>query len=87
MKTILIAYNLKHAPGDVTAAIRNLGKWWHHLDNVWLVKADLTPSEARDALKKHLQDGDELLVVDVTTAPVAWLGFDASGSKWLAEDF
>jgi hypothetical protein len=90
VKTILIAYNLAGSSGgdqSLTRAIRDLGKWWHHLDDVWLVKADTTPSDVRDVLRQHLHDGDGLLVIDVTDAPVAWTGFDDSGRKWLAEDF
>eukprot|EP01133_Synstelium_polycarpum_P023115 gene23115-27715_t len=69
MATKLIAYDL-NSPGqkydDLIAAIKDLGAWWHHLDSTWLVKTTLSTSALRDSLKKHIDSGDELLVVDVT---------------------
>jgi hypothetical protein len=90
MRTVLIAYNLAHAPSayePLTDAIRNLGAWWHHINNLWLVKVDRVPDDVRDLLQAHLLDGDELLVVDVSGSAVAWRGFDESGSSWLREKF
>lgn len=88
MSTTLIAYDL-NAPGqnydDLIEAIKALGAWWHHLDSTWIVKSDLKPSDIRDRLAKHLDSGDELLVVNVTGDPRAWRGFRDRGSKWLKE--
>ncbi|HEY0889513.1 MAG TPA: CRISPR-associated protein Cas2 [Nocardioides sp.] len=88
MSTKLIAYDL-NAPGqnydDLIEAIKGLGAWWHHLDSTWLVKSDLNTSDIRDRLAKHLDSGDELLVVNVTGDPRSWRGFNDRGSKWLKE--
>lgn len=88
MATKLIAYDL-NAPGqrynDLIDAIKKLGLWWHHLDSTWLVKTSKTSVEVRDELKKYIDTGDELLVVDVTGDNRAWSGFNESGSKWLKE--
>ncbi|MFF8326083.1 hypothetical protein ACH49M_12680 [Rhodococcus qingshengii] len=88
MATKLIAYDL-NSPGqkydDLIAAIKDLGAWWHHLDSTWLVKTTLTTSELRDVLQKHLDAGDELLVVDVSGDSRSWRGFNDSASKWLKE--
>ncbi|MEZ0579259.1 CRISPR-associated protein Cas2 [Nocardioides sp. MH1] len=88
MATKLIAYDL-NSPGqnydELIEAIKDLGAWWHHLDSTWLVKSTLTCTAIRDALGRHIDSGDELLVVDVTEDARAWKGFSASGSKWLKE--
>lgn len=86
MHTRLIGYDLNR-PGqdydELHDAIKALGAWWHHLDSTWLVKSNLSCVEIRDRLKSHIDNGDELLVVDVSGAARAWIGFDDSGSKWL----
>ncbi|AIY19570.1 SinR family protein [Pimelobacter simplex] len=88
MSTKLIAYDL-NAPGQnydaLIDAIKGLGAWWHHLDSTWLVKTGVSASDIRDRLAKHIDSGDELLVVDVTGDARAWRGFDDRGSKWLKE--
>lgn len=88
MATKLIAYDL-NAPGqnygELIAAIKSLGAWWHHLDSTWLVKSTLSTSEIRDRLSQHLGADDELLVVNVTGAARSWRGFNESGSKWLKD--
>lgn len=88
MATKLIAYDL-NKPGqnypDLITAIKELGAWWHHLDSTWLVKTTLTALAVRDELKKHIDAGDELLVVEVTGDARAWAGFNESATKWLKD--
>ncbi len=88
MKTLMVGYNLNGAGrsyDDFTKALRDLGDWWHHLDNTWLIRTESTPTEARDVLKPFIGDTDEILIVEVTAAPSAWSGFDANGTRWLAD--
>lgn len=89
MATLLIGYDLNKAKNypDLIEAIKSLGAWWHHLDSTWLVKTSLTPVQVRDRLKTHLDSDDELLVIDVTSRPRAWIGFSDGGSKWLKDTF
>lgn len=88
MATKLIAYDL-NSPGqkysELIEAIKALGAWWHHLDSTWIVRTTKSSEAVRDELKKYLDNGDELLVVDVTGDNRAWCGFNESGSKWLKE--
>jgi hypothetical protein len=80
MATMLVGYDLNR-PGQEYAgligAIKEIGSWWHHLDSTWLVKTSLTVTELRDALKIHIDAGDELLVIDVTGRSWAGTGFDS----------
>lgn len=86
MATLLVAYDL-NAPGqryaELTEHLKALGTWWHHLDSTWLVKTSLRPKQLRDDLRQYLDDGDELLVIDVSGDPAAWTGFKPRGSEWL----
>jgi hypothetical protein len=90
MATLLVGYDL-NTPGknydDLIDAIKAESAWWHHLDSTWLVKSSKTPVQLRDALKKHIDANDELLVIDVTGDSRAWSGFNDPGSKWLKETF
>ena len=88
MATLLVGYDLNRPGQDYPELIDNLksyGTWWHHLDSTWLVVTELTPREMRDALRRFLDEADELLVVDVSGDPAAWHGFKSRGSDWLKE--
>lgn len=86
-KVLLIGYTLSAARDydAFTAALHDLGDWWHHLDNTWLICTGRSPAEVRDELKLLLANEDGLLVLDVTGSATAWTGFDDRGSRWLTE--
>lgn len=90
MATFVISYDLQRPDQDcaaLAAAIKELGRWWHHLDSTWLVVSDRSAVEVRDALRGHLDGGDELLIIDVTGQPRAWHGFSDRGARWLTERY
>ncbi|MEK6328465.1 MAG: SinR family protein [Actinomycetota bacterium] len=80
MSTLLVGYDLNRPGQDyanLIERIKQIGVWWHHLDSTWLVKTGLTPAQLRDDLKRYVDSGDELLVLDVTGAAWAGTGFDS----------
>ena len=88
MNTVMVGYNLSgtaRSYEDFTTALHDLGDWWHHLNNTWLIRTERSPAEIRDALKPLIADTDEILVLDVTGAGAAWSGFDDNGSQWLKD--
>lgn len=90
MKSYMIGYDL-NKPGqdytDLIAAIKGLASgWWHCLDSTWIVKSDSTAAAIRDALKPHIDAGDELLVINVTGSESAWVGFDKQCADWLVNN-
>jgi hypothetical protein len=89
MNTVLISYDLNQ-PGqdysDLLTKLRSYGTYWHHLDSLWIIKANETAEVLRDVLKSYLDKNDELLVVNITGNPAAWTGFSDQGSKWLEEN-
>jgi hypothetical protein len=90
MRTYLIGYDLNRPRGaddypDLFKAIKALANghgYWHHLDSTWIIKTNSTAAQIRDALKPHVDSGDELLVVRLT-GEGAWAGFNQAGSDWL----
>ena len=92
MKTFLIGYDLNKSGQDyeqLYSAIKKITPWWHHLDSTWLVvtNENETAVSIRDKLKAHIDDNDELLVINVTGRERAWTGFNDAGSKWLKESY
>jgi hypothetical protein len=89
MKSFLIGYDL-NKPGqnyeNLFVAIKKLaGTWWHCLDSTWIIKSDSTAAAIRDALSPHIDQSDELLVVELSGVG-AWVGFNAECSGWLKEN-
>lgn len=86
MPTLMIGYDL-NSPGqrysDLIARIKNHGAWWHHLDSTWFVRTSLSASTMRDDLRRYIDSGDELLVVDVTGDGWAGRGFEERAYEWL----
>jgi len=85
--TVLIAYDIHQDRGaqyaELVEAIQSLGAWWHHLETIWVVRTDMTLKDIRDRLAAHIAADDQLLVADITTAPVEWTGLNENGSAWL----
>ena len=86
MRTLLVGYDL-NKPGQhyepLWAKLKSYSTWWHALDSTWMIKADLTAVQLRDALRPYLDSSDELLVMDVTSDPAAWVGFNQQASSWI----
>jgi hypothetical protein len=88
--TFLIAYDLHHPRGEtydgLIEAVKAFGVWWHHLETVWIVRCNNTPTEVRERLKSHIGQEDQLLVVDISSATAEWLGISEAGNQWLKDN-
>lgn len=88
--TYLVCYDLNKEGAAYSAANKRLtdaikalfSAWWHHLDSTWIVLSDMTAVQIRDALKRHIDDDDELLIV-ASSGVGAWAGFNPNGASWL----
>ena len=73
MKYYLISYDLK-TPGQnysgLYDAIKSLGEWRHPMESTWVVLTDdnTTAVMIRENLKKYLDTGDLVFVVNVSSA-------------------
>jgi hypothetical protein len=89
MATLLVGYDL-NKPGqeyeELWEKLKGFGAWWHHLDSTWLIKTNLSPVQVRDDLKKVIDSGDELLVIDVTARAWAGTGFPSRAYDWLRDN-
>jgi hypothetical protein len=87
LSTILIACDIHSEQpsgrNDLAEAIQSLGAWWHHLETVWIVRSDKTPSEIRDKLACQIGADDQIFVADITSIPAEWAGINEAGSNWL----
>lgn len=86
MSLLLVTYDLQ-APGrnydDVYTQLKSYDNWWHHIESVWIVVTDKTPSQVRDDLMARADRNDKILVVDISNRPAAWTGIVEKGSTWL----
>ena len=86
MRTLLIGYDLNRPNqkyGDLYEVIKSEGTWCHNLDSTWLVRSSKTPTEMLNAIKKHIGDTDEVIVMDVTGREAAWVNFPQEATDWI----
>ena len=80
MSAFSINYDLK-APGrDYTGlfeAIKQYGKWWHHLDSMWIVITDERPQQIWNRLAQHVDKNDYMLIIEVRDNTQGWIPKDA----------
>jgi hypothetical protein len=88
MSFYAVGYDLK-AGQDYEPLMQKLqtgfDTWWHCLDSTWVIKTAMTTSSVRDILKAYSYEGDRLLVIDVTSGPCSWFGFNEKCSTWLKD--
>ena len=85
MSVLEIAYDLR-APGrdyqSLHAAIKVYGTWCHPLESTWLVATETGNSVVRDALAKHIDRNDGLLVTTLT-GEASWMGLSTEVTNWI----
>jgi hypothetical protein len=77
-----VSYDLKSDDNaDYTGlyeVLKSSKHWWHYLESTWLVVVDATAEQLWTRLTPHIQDGDRVLVIGVTSdsqgalPPKAW---------------
>lgn len=79
-KAYSITYDLK-APGrdysGMYKAIKSTGTWWHYLESTWLVATDESPSQIGEKLRRHIDQNDRLLIIEIRNNKDGWLSKDA----------
>lgn len=66
-------------------SIMTADKWWHHMNNTWLIKTDLTPTEWYNKLHHFITVKDRLMIIEVKANYQGWLKQEAW--DWLKERF
>ena len=89
MAIYMIGYDLQPSKEEdyenLFTALEGIGSgYWDCLDSTWLVITEKTATQIRDELKRHLKDGDRLLVMRYGEG-AAWLGFKDECQTWLED--
>jgi hypothetical protein len=86
LNTLLVGYDLNR-PGqnyeELTKFLKTESTWWHHLDSTWLVVTPKSTAELRDEIKRFVDAGDEVLVMNVKGDGWASFGLSESANDWL----
>ncbi len=81
-----ISYDL-YSPGQnyeaVIDRIKGLGSWAKIHKSYWCVSANMTPSDAVNAIKPALDTNDTVYVVDALTNAAAWHNIDPEVSEFI----
>ncbi len=88
MRTLLISYDVDRATQryrQLVDLLRREPQCWHYLDSTWIVRTPVSAGAMRDQLGRFVNGGDELLVLDVTGAEHAHLGFSTRAGRWLED--
>jgi hypothetical protein len=86
----LICYVERSPPGADQARARmaqRIAERWDNqvnLDGTWIIEAEATSDDIRDALTPCVRPGDGLIVVGAGR-DAAWHGFAPSDAEWLIE--
>ncbi len=73
---LLISYDLSDPGQDYSGLyeeIKKAGTWWHHLDSTWVISTKASPDEWQERLRRHIDENDSLLVIEVTNNYQGWL--------------
>ncbi|MCK5283572.1 MAG: hypothetical protein KAK00_09280 [Nanoarchaeota archaeon] len=50
--------------GGLFDELKKFDNWWHYLESTWIIKTSKEPNEIFDKLKPHLDNDDNLLVIE-----------------------
>ena len=72
----LITYDL-NSPGqdynNLYGAIKNVGTWWHYLNNIWIINTILTAKQISDRLNPLIDKNDHIFIVSINKDYAGWL--------------
>jgi len=85
MSCYLITYHAQSSETRVNLEdqIRGLdGTCWNGVDNVWMIKSDVTGLEIRKRLRSVIGRADKVIVA-LLAGWAVWHGFDGDAEAWL----
>lgn len=85
MNSYLVTYDLikrKNYP-ELIKILEGFTTRWHCLGSVWIIKTTLTAAQLRDALIKHIDDDDKLIVILLQRESAWTLSFSKECQDWL----
>ena len=80
MKAFSITYDLS-APGrdysGLYEEIKRSSNWWHYLESTWIIVTAEDPNGIWNRLNPHIDDDDNLLIIEVRHNVQGWLPQEA----------
>lgn len=73
---LLVTYDLKGPSTQYTPLYEYLKShetWMHYLASTWIIKTSKSPNEVSDEVRKHLRDGDHVLVIKFDRPYQGWM--------------
>ncbi len=83
---LLITYDLKRPVQQYAALhaeIKRYGTWWHHLESTWIIETSESPKEVYSKLLTHIDQNDNLLIIEVK--PNYWGWLPQKAWEWLGK--
>ena len=76
----VVSYDLRKPGQDYKGLFDELeasSSWWHYLESTWLIATLESANELYNHLRKHLDGGDRLLIIQAGTDMQGWLPKEA----------
>lgn len=87
MSIYMISYDL-NIPGQnyskVKETIESFGVWCHYLESTYLIKTTSSIYDIEDAITKHLDGSDRLIICQINKPIRGWLSEEQW--KWIKEN-
>jgi len=87
MNTILISYDLVHAPEsdyiNLAKHLKSYSSWAKPLESFWLVKTNEASSDVQNAVRQHVHADDKVIAIDVTGKAAAWCNLSSDLDNWI----
>ena len=72
----VVSYDLRKPGQDYKGLFDELEaspSWWHYLESTWLIATSESANELYNRLRKHLDGGDSILIIQAGTDMQGWL--------------
>jgi len=83
-RSYMISFKIsdQNTVNKVTDSIKILGKWWNHINNIWIVKTDLDIKTIKSYLNVYLSGKDQVIILTLD-GEAEWIGIDNIAASWL----
>ena len=80
MRVYVVSYDLRKPGKDykgLSEELQRSPRWWHYLESTWLIATSENAGELYNRLVPHLDQGDNILVIQAGSDRQGWLPRDA----------
>ena len=76
MTLYIISYDLSKPNRDYDGlydTLKSFSSWWHYLESTWMISTTDTSDEVFEKLKPHIDEDDNLLIIEAGKKRSGWL--------------